>query len=558
MKKHFIAALVLCCTFFLHAQTKNYVCVVRQQYYPSHVEFLEDLSSSLKKSGYSNYSEYVDSFLKGGFGSGFVYVDKDGTNYIITNRHVVSQAASASIEFENDDGSLTKYDNLSVYITDDDIDLAILKFSADVKPFKNGLSLHTERLTDGQDVVSAGFPGLGGEPVWQFGKGSVTNATARIKDMIDPSISTVIQHSAQVDGGNSGGPLLIEAKNSPAGYAVAGINTWKAVGREATNFAIPSALVLRLLENSKKAVDDEALKSERASRFKAALTESSNDYTSIVKFLSYEYVSYEGEDCLNDVLRHAPTDVINRVALEFSFNPIEGLRYAAAYNLFNELSGEDASDENLSKITWQKEHGLYRIASVANDGKKKNKAKDKKNSKSSDKKDKVTVSFLGLESPYLMALGIGADIPLKAEFEGKEFESKPGLDISFSLFPGRTGMFGVFFEFDQIKNANLKNNAFGAGAAFKVPLNFNLFCISPNAATGIKVAMDEPRLMQFLWELGLEAMFNFNIEYFRAGVNISYRQEYNSYNYIETFYDQDFKVNTNNVVIKLIAAYSFD
>ena len=260
MKKHFIAAIVFSCTLFLHAQTKNYVCVVRQQYYPSHVEFLEDLRDSLKKRGYSSYAEYVDRYLKGGFGSGFVYVDKDGTNYIITNRHVVSQAASASVEFENSDGSVTKYENLKVFITDDDIDLAVLTFADGVKPFKNGLTVSTSALNDGQDVVSAGFPGLGGDPVWQFGKGSITNASARIKDMIDPSISTVIQHSAQVDGGNSGGPLLIESKAANGGYAVVGVNTWKAVGREATNFAIPANLAVKLIDNSKKTIDDDILK----------------------------------------------------------------------------------------------------------------------------------------------------------------------------------------------------------------------------------------------------------------------------------------------------------
>ena len=109
MKKLFAAALALCCAALMTAQVKNSVCVVRQQYYPSHVEFLEDLRDSLKKRGYSSYAEYVDGYLKGGFGSGFVYVDKDGTNYIITNRHVVSQAASASVEFENTDGSSSKF-----------------------------------------------------------------------------------------------------------------------------------------------------------------------------------------------------------------------------------------------------------------------------------------------------------------------------------------------------------------------------------------------------------------------------------------------------------------
>ena len=437
MKKLFVAAMAFCCAALLNAQVKNYVCVVRQQYYPSHIEFLEELRDSLKKRGYSTYSEYVDSYLKGGFGSGFLYVDKDGKNYIVTNRHVVSQAASASVEFENADGSLTKYEGLKVLITDDDIDLAVLSFEGDAKPFKNGLSLYAGTLTDGQDVVSAGFPGLGGEPVWQFGKGSITNASARIKDMIDPSISTVIQHSAQVDAGNSGGPLLIESKAANGGYAVAGINTWKAVGRESTNFAIPAALITRLIDNSKKALDDNELKAEREAKLKAVLSDSSNDYTSIVKFVSYSYASEEGEDYFDDILRHAPTKVRDRVLIEFTFNPIEGLRYAVAYKLFENYSGQEANDENLSKIIWQKEHGLYRIASTSDSKKDKNKSKSKSSSSKSKKtasKGIPEISWEGLESPYLLAVSGGAIIPLEAVVDGKPIDSKAGFNLALSVF----------------------------------------------------------------------------------------------------------------------------
>ncbi len=561
MKKHFIAAIVFSCTLFLHAQTKNYVCVVRQQYYPSHVEFLEDLRDSLKKRGYSSYAEYVDSYLKGGFGSGFVYVDNDGNNYIVTNRHVVSQAASASVEFENSDGSVTKYEGLKVFITDDDIDLAVLTFADGVKPFKNGLTVSTSALNDGQDVVSAGFPGLGGDPVWQFGKGSITNASARIKDMIDPSISTVIQHSAQVDGGNSGGPLLIESKAANGGYAVVGVNTWKAVGREATNFAIPANLAVKLIDNSKKTIDDDTLKAERVKKFKEALNDSSNDYTSLVKFVSYSYTSEEGEDEFDDILRHAPTKVRDRVLTEFAYNPIEGLRYAVAYNLFNDFSGEDSTDENLAKINWQKEHGLYRISSIGKSEKKKTKNKSS-SSKKSDSKEKnglPEVSFEGLESPYMISIGLGAELPLKAEIDGKAFnDPKAGLVFSLSVFPGETGLFGVTAEYERLTFNDKALGAFGAGAAFRLPLNFNLFCIIPKAAAGIKLGFEEPKTTQFYWEAGLETTFNFGIEVFRPGIEIGYRNRFNTFKYFDSAYNlPDVKFNTSDLILKVVICFAF-
>ena len=306
MKKFIIVSAAFLFSSLAFAQVKNYVGIARQKYSDAQIKFLEDFRDKLQNRGYNSYAEYVDSYLKGGFGSAFVYVDKDGQNYIVTNRHVVSQAASVSLEFEKDDGSLAKYDNLYVLVTDDDIDLAILRFENNANYFKRGLSFYSGKVYDGQDVVSAGFPGLGDEPVWQFGKGSVTNSAARIKDLIDPAISTVIQHSAQIDAGNSGGPLLVAPKSAATGYDVIGVNTWKAVGRDATNFSIPAALALKLIERSKKPLDDKAFKAERQEKFKAVLSEPNSDYTALVKFISYDMAAQKAWIALRKFSSTAP------------------------------------------------------------------------------------------------------------------------------------------------------------------------------------------------------------------------------------------------------------
>ena len=135
MKKFIIASAAFLFCSLAFAQVKNYVGIARQKYSDAQIKFLEDFRDKLQNRGYNSYAEYVDSYLKGGFGSAFVYVDKDGQNYIVTNRHVVSQAASVSLEFEKDDASLAKYDNLYVLVTDDDIDLAILRFENNANYF---------------------------------------------------------------------------------------------------------------------------------------------------------------------------------------------------------------------------------------------------------------------------------------------------------------------------------------------------------------------------------------------------------------------------------------
>ena len=319
------------------AQVKSYVGVVRQQYYSEYVDMFKAMSKELKDEGYNTYAKSIDGYLEGGFGSGFVWVASDGTNYIITNRHVVAQAETASVEFEDDEtGELTKYEGLKVVATDDDIDIAILAFKDGEKPFKKGLSLSEKALTDGQEVWSAGYPGLGNEPIWQFGKGTVTNARARIKELLDPEVSTIIQHSAQVDSGNSGGPLLVASGKD---YLVVGINTWKAAYRDSTNFAIPAAVIKKMIDGLSSTQTTTA--EDRAFKLAKALGDSSQSFSSIVNFISYHKASVEGQDELESILRFAPTSVRSTISEIFNYNPAEGLRYACAYQLFKKYGSTE-------------------------------------------------------------------------------------------------------------------------------------------------------------------------------------------------------------------------
>lgn len=561
MKKLVIFFLSTFLSFALSAQVKKYVGIVREKHYPALDEFLEELGTSLKKRGYSSYAEYVDAYRKGGFGSGFVYVDKDGTNYIITNRHVVSQAASASVEFENDDGSITKYENLSVLITDDDIDIAILRFDGDKNPFKKGLSFYSGKLTDGQDVVSAGFPGLAGEPVWQFGKGSVTNASARIKDLIDPSVSTIIQHSAQIDAGNSGGPLLIASKNDAVGYEVAGINTWKAVGRDATNFSIPSNLALKLLEKSNNPPSDEVLRTERNEKFIQAIMDSSNDYTSIVKFISYNLASQEGAACFDDILRHAPSAVINRVASEFAYNPIEGLRYAVAYNIYNSFPKNDKSAVELDKIVWKKEHGIYRIDSVDDllkDKKGKKNTKNSKAKKSSESSKTLEtndskINFNGIQSPYFLAINGGIMFVSSTDYSAADLTK--AFDLALNIFPFETGVFGIAIEYEHLNCLGESLNAFGGELLLRLPLDFDLFCVSPKAGAGFKMGFGEPKERQFFWELGVETMFDLGLDFIKPGFEVSYRKFTDTFDYFQSFVKNDVIVKGSGIVVKVTLGF---
>ena len=176
------------------ASLRDYVCVIRPNLSKNTVDFLTEYKDELISKGYKNYASNIESFLQGSFGSGFIYYASNGKPYIVTNRHVIFEAESANAQFENEDGSVSEYKDLKIIAIDEDIDIALLALPDNFK--KAGLLLADSKINEGDDVWSAGFPGLGDDPVWQLGKGVVSNASARIKELLSPDISTLIQHSA--------------------------------------------------------------------------------------------------------------------------------------------------------------------------------------------------------------------------------------------------------------------------------------------------------------------------------------------------------------------------
>ncbi|MCR4790487.1 MAG: serine protease [Treponemataceae bacterium] len=521
MKKRIL--LLVCMIFVsagLFAQLRSYVGIVRQQYDEQFVTIMEEFKDNLRNNGYTTYAKYIDAYLKGGFGSGFIYVAPDGKNYVVTNRHVVPQAATVSIEFEDSEtGEIKKYENLKVIAEDDEIDIVVCAFPDGQKPFKTGLKFSNSALKDGDEVFTAGYPGLGGDPVWQFGKGTVTNSRARIKEMLDPSISHIIQHSAQVDSGNSGGPLLVADKSAPSGYAVVGINTWKAFYRDSTNYSIPVNLISSFVEKTIKgnAVDTEVQLKARAQKFAEIFADSESDFTDIARYISYDYVAREGKNAFYSVLRYSPSNVRSFIANVFTNNPIEGLKYSLAYKIFTQYRArdvetavftvsepvknennykfvfEDAENKNKYEAEWSLEHGLYRICENTNMNEKKSR-KDSSDSKKSGKSDKKSkkekgkfeVGELEIDGPSLVDFRLGSSIPLasgkSADYDAAN-SANVDMDIWFSDIVGMEMGFALDFPTDY------RLTYVYTGLGLKVPLNFGSIILSPFVTGGIGFAV---------------------------------------------------------------------
>lgn len=384
-----VYSLLVLFLFALSIQAQNElrrkVVVVRPVLYDSSVDFLLGFSDLLMKEGYKEAARFLKDYAKGGFGTGFVYADSvTGKKYVITNRHVVALAQSVTIEFRDNERNVSSYKDCPVVIVDEDIDLAAIALPDNVTV--GSLRFADETPTEGHDVFTAGYPGLGDNPSWQFGKGIVSNAHFYDEELSKVGGNTIlIQHTAQIDAGSSGSPLLIQSATDKNEYLVVGINTWKAYARENANFAIPTSDIRvfckKYLSSAHTAKDDIR---QRAETF-VGLAE--QDYKEIVPFIAYDYIASVAPSQFDSWYKSFPTNVRKDIMRQFRNNPIEGVRMALAYAVREKMRTkkisiepvDNNSDSNTAETAevamkcngkpatskWIKEQGQWRLTELS-------------------------------------------------------------------------------------------------------------------------------------------------------------------------------------------------
>jgi serine protease Do len=390
-RRGFYTIILLFCTgFYCFGQAgalRDYVGLINQTFHPDIVAYLQKFRSEFDKRGDKDAAKSIDEYLKGATGSGFIYVAADGANYIITNHHVISQAHNLSVTFEKQDGAKVKYEDLTIIAADEDMDIALLAFPGGSRPFGSGLAFLDRPVDEGEDVYSAGFPGMGAVTLWQLGRGMVSNARAAFPAGNDDGkiMGPYIQHTAQVDPGNSGGPLLVQTPGVPAGYAVAGINTLSARFRQAANFSIPMDRVRSFLDAALAGppADERPRLDARVSAFIAGLNVNTAVYEHIADYLSNACTAENAEFAITEVLGKAPRTVRNDIVETFNYSPVEGMNYAVAWTIENSLRTKSgkisisvdnvvSNSKNGFTITfkvndgiisseWANEYGIWRI-----------------------------------------------------------------------------------------------------------------------------------------------------------------------------------------------------
>ncbi len=165
-------------------------------------------------------------------GSGFIY-NFAGEMIILTNYHVVADTTSINVIFTNE-----KENSASILGSNQYADLAVLSIDTTENEYKPLEIVSSSTLRVGDSVIVVGTP-YGLEGSMSEGIVSALNRTLTTDEY---SIGNVIQTTAPLNPGNSGGPLL-----NYQGQVV-GMVTAIAQESQGIGFAIPSDIILENIE----------------------------------------------------------------------------------------------------------------------------------------------------------------------------------------------------------------------------------------------------------------------------------------------------------------------
>lgn len=176
-----------------------------------------------------------------GSGSGFII---DPSGIAVTNQHVVDGAGSIDVFV----GGGTEAINAKILGVSECNDLAVIDLAGDGYDY---FEWYEGDLEPGLEVFAAGFPL--GDPEYTLTDGIIAKARAN-GDYVWASIDYAVEHSANIQPGNSGGALLTkDAKVAAVNFAGGGLTNTEQF------FAIPSDIASEVTQVLKQGADQDSI-----------------------------------------------------------------------------------------------------------------------------------------------------------------------------------------------------------------------------------------------------------------------------------------------------------
>ncbi|HCS87001.1 MAG TPA: hypothetical protein DIW30_00750 [Bacteroidales bacterium] len=245
MRKHLLAVVCMMFPLLLPAQgLRHSVAIVAPEYSQKDSILFCGYATELVRISMYDESRMLTAYAQGTFGSG-VLIEHNGKRYVLTNRHVVGYANYATLTFELHERTI-RLPHCPLVSTSEEYDLALIALSSQDSALIP-LPFSTAQAEEGLNITAAGFPGLAGKASWQMTRGTISNSALYIEKLGQ----TYIQHTAAIDPGSSGGPLLIKQNGK---YEVAGINTLKDFGRDQVGVAIPISAAKKYIMSQDTAI----------------------------------------------------------------------------------------------------------------------------------------------------------------------------------------------------------------------------------------------------------------------------------------------------------------
>lgn len=302
---------------------------------PRIAELFGDMAARMKQSGKAELSEFFAAQTGGAFGSGFA-VRRGGETFIVTNRHVVDFADEAEIAVDGSNEGVP----VDVIYADKDYDLAVLSFREQVPRNLPGLRLSGSPAHDLETVIATGYPGLDGRPSYQITRGQISNerfsATSRGHSI------TLLQHTAPIDPGSSGGPLTSESG------AVVGVNFVKYEGRDNVYLAIPVDAVNRVVDAAlevKRGLSNVPWLVERLGRscgtLVGGLRRESEPSVDVYDLITNDVVAERGFESVDAMSKGESKAKREELWNAFAENPTAIMRVAVAMRLWKDAHGKE-------------------------------------------------------------------------------------------------------------------------------------------------------------------------------------------------------------------------